>query len=251
MPGLFAVSVPAVSVPALTAVSPPPRRTTAPMVPRGRAEAGCAGGAGPRRAHGRAQVRGAGGHGQRGGAAAGLGGAHHQGRLGLLRQVRAGAGRARQERSDRSGAASGEPPPSAGAGQEPPLTDEPRGLGGGAGVRVMRVRVRCPPGSGERWAGCAGRALRALTARAAPEGSGRSGVGLSRRHLPFLGTMLETSRSCSSAPQGSAGDLWLSLTQYCRWVGFLPCGNRGKTGPMEIKSCAYCSSALQYTLGKR
>lgn len=84
--------------------------TTAPMVPRGRAEAGSAGGAGPRRAHGRPQVRGAGGHGQRGGAAAGLGGAHHQGRLGLLRQVRTAAGRTRWQRSERPGAASAEQP---------------------------------------------------------------------------------------------------------------------------------------------
>lgn len=59
-------------------------------VARGRwlAAAAAARGARP---DGGAEVRGAGGHGQRGGAAAGLGGAHHQGRLGLLRQVREGA----------------------------------------------------------------------------------------------------------------------------------------------------------------
>lgn len=44
------------------------------------------------RPNGSTEVRGVGGHGQRGRAAAGLGGAHHQGRLGLLRQVRRAGG---------------------------------------------------------------------------------------------------------------------------------------------------------------
>lgn len=62
------------------------------------------------RPNGGAEVRGAGGHGQRGGAAARLGGAHHQGRLGVLRQVRERGERARSPPSGRPVAAGQQPP---------------------------------------------------------------------------------------------------------------------------------------------
>lgn len=129
------------------------------------------------RPNGGAEVRGVGGHGQRGGAAAGLGGAHHQGRLGLLREVREGGGAStpaalRPHAPSPWGSAHGAAAaaPSARGGQETPfpalyLRGELPPLAGGGrswSRAPWRYRSACDsvslllPGSGERGLGPAG-----------------------------------------------------------------------------------------------
>lgn len=128
------------------------------MVPQGRLAAPLAGPAGrggvararwpaaaaaarSARPNGGAEVRGAGRHGQRGGAAAGLGGAHHEGRLGLLREVR----------------------------------EQRRRWGGGGcwGARASTPGALCPPASSPRGS------VRGAAA-AAPSARGGAGAAISR-----------------------------------------------------------------------
>lgn len=239
-------------------------RTTLPMVPQGRLAALLAGPAGrggvararwpaaaaaarSARPNGGAEVRGAGRHGQRGGAAAGLGGAHHEGRLGLLREVR--------EQRRRWGVLGGEGehawsplptrlfapgqrpwsrrrcPLSAGWGGSrhfPPCTTGAScrrravgaGFGGGTGLRGSRFPrggALPAPGSAERGLGWAlpataspRRAPRVVRGRGGRAGgAGRERAGPPR--LPRVGAMLGRLRARRGGGSG--------LSASCCWGG--------------------------------